>query len=353
VVRTRTDVALYVLNHKRGHLRDLESAFKITLSVVADATVSGQQSYIIDRGEQVHTLEAAKALLAAQAAAAPSQTEEPYEDEERFDVEAEIETEETEGLTDEASGEDASGEGEADGHRRKRRRRRRGRGGEAREGGAPRDDSEAVRIAPEMAEGAIADEGEAEEDETETDEQPGFARAEQGQNGERRPRRRGRRGGRRRRGGTGAEDGLAGSIADELAPPSASEVVDAVADFDGGSPQPAPSFAEPESVSPTPDLQPEVSAQPEPARAQTAEEAAHEAAQEAERTAAPRRSTVREKVSFFTSGQPEAPAPAPVVQSEPEPASAPAPAEPAAPAATTKAAPRKAGWWSRRFGGGN
>lgn len=25
-VRTRTDVALYVLNHKRGHLRDLESA---------------------------------------------------------------------------------------------------------------------------------------------------------------------------------------------------------------------------------------------------------------------------------------------------------------------------------------
>jgi ribonuclease E len=353
VVRTRTDVALYVLNHKRGHLRDLENAFKVTLSVVADATVSGQQSYIIDRGEQVHTLEAAKALLAAQAAAAPPpQTEEAYDHEEPFDIEAEIETEETEGLTDEAAGEDASGEGEADGHRRKRRRRRRGRGSEAREGGAPREDGESVRIAPEMAEGAIADEGEAEEDETETDEQPGFARAEQGPNGERRPRRRGRRGGRRRRGGTGAEDGLAGSIADELAPPSASEVVDAVADFDGGSPQPAPSFAEPESVSPTPDLQPAVSAQPEPARTQTAEEAAHEAIQEAEGTAARRRSTVREKVSFFTSGQPEAPAPAPTAHSEPEPASAPAPAE-AAPAATTEAAPRKAGWWSRRFGGGN
>jgi ribonuclease E len=347
VVRTRTDVALYVLNHKRGHLRDLENAFKVTLSVVADATVSGQQSYVIDRGEQVHTLEAAKALLAAQAASAPSQTEEAYDDEEPFDVEAEIETEETEGLT----GEDASGEGEADGHRRKRRRRRRGRGGEAREGGAPREDSEATRIAPEMAEGAIADEGEAEEDETETDEQPGFARAEQGPNGERRPRRRGRRGGRRRRGG-GTEDGLAGSIADELAPPPVSEAVEAVADFDGGSPEPAPAFAEPERVSPTPDLQPEVSAQPEPARTQTAEEAAHEAAQEAERTAARRRSTVREKVSFFTSGQPEAPAPAPVVHSEPEPASAPAPAEPA-PAKTTEAAPRKAGWWSRRFGGGS
>ncbi len=32
VVRTRTDVALYVLNHKRGHLRDLENAFKVSLA---------------------------------------------------------------------------------------------------------------------------------------------------------------------------------------------------------------------------------------------------------------------------------------------------------------------------------
>ncbi|MGY2935666.1 hypothetical protein ACVWZ6_005268 [Bradyrhizobium sp. GM6.1] len=62
VVRTRTDVALYVLNHKRGHLRDLENGFKVTLSVIADPSVSGPQAYVIDRGEQVHTLEAAKAL---------------------------------------------------------------------------------------------------------------------------------------------------------------------------------------------------------------------------------------------------------------------------------------------------
>ena len=138
VVRTRTDVALYVLNHKRGHLRDLENAFKVTLAVVADPTVTGQQSFVIDRGEQVHTLEAAKALLAAQAAAAPSQTEETYDEEEPFDIEAEVETEETEGLTDEAaSAEEAGGEAEGDGHRRKRRRRRRGRGGEAREGALP------------------------------------------------------------------------------------------------------------------------------------------------------------------------------------------------------------------------
>ena len=118
VVRTRTDVALYVLNHKRGHLRDLESSFNVTLAVIADATVSGQQSFIIDRGEQVHTLEAAKALLAAQVAAHPAQIEEAYEEEEPFDieVESEVETEETEGLTDEAASVEESGtESDGDG----------------------------------------------------------------------------------------------------------------------------------------------------------------------------------------------------------------------------------------------
>ncbi|MCC8939827.1 Rne/Rng family ribonuclease, partial [Bradyrhizobium sp. Arg68] len=121
VVRTRTDVALYVLNHKRGHLRDLEDSFKVQLSIVADATVHGTQSYIIDRGEQVHTLEAAKALLAAQAAAAPAQAEEADDDEESFEYEAEVETDETEGLADDqAAGEEAAAEGEGDGQRRKR-----------------------------------------------------------------------------------------------------------------------------------------------------------------------------------------------------------------------------------------
>jgi ribonuclease E len=346
VVRTRTDVALYVLNHKRGHLRDLENAFKVTLAVVADATVSGQQSFIIDRGEQVHTLEAAKALLAAQAAAFPPQVEEAYDEEEPFDVEveSEMETEETEGLTeDSAAGEEAGGETEADGHRRKRRRRRRGRSGEAREGGAPpRDDNEAPRVAPEVAaEGAVADDSESDEDEAE--EQPGFARSEQGANGERRPRRRGRRGGRRRR-GNGPEDGLVGSIADELGPTSAPEATTAVADFDGASPEPAPSLAQPEPVS-QPQWQPaEQHAQPETVSAPASEETA----QEADR-AARRRSTVREKVSFMTSAPSDTPAP--VVQSQPEPAPTAEPAEPA-PEATSDTQPRKAGWWSRRFGGG-
>jgi ribonuclease E len=366
VVRTRTDVALYVLNHKRGHLRDLENAFKVTLAIVADATVSGQQSFIIDRGEQVHTLEAAKALLAAQAAAFPPQVEEAYDDEEAFDVETEsdAETEETEGLADDSATEGTGGESEADGHRRKRRRRRRGRGEPREGGGAPREENDALRVSGETVEGAAADDGDAEEDEG--DEQPGMVRGDQAANGERRPRRRGRRGGRRRR-GNGPEDGLAGSIADELGPTSAPEAASAVADFDGGSFEPAPTLVEPEPVSLHAESQPAepqpaayaqatAYAQPESVETVTASTApaaptAEETAQEADRAAARRRSTVREKVSFMTSAQAE-PAP-PVSHSAPEPVAEPdpAPAEPA-PASTEETSPRKAGWWSRRFGSG-
>jgi ribonuclease E len=348
VVRTRTDVALYVLNHKRGHLRDLENSFKVTLAVIADATVSAQQSFIIDRGEQVHTLEAAKALLAAQVAAFPPQIDEPWDEEESFDIEteSEVETEETEGLTEEAAaGEEAGGETDAEGHKRKRRRRRRGRPGEPREGGPVRDSTDAPRMAPDqVAVAGPADEAEGDEDESE--EQPGAARADQTADGERRPRRRGRRGGRRRRGGP-EESGLIGSISDELGPTSAPEVSEAVADFDGYTAERAPPDVQPEPLAAPPEPQaiaPAAQPQPEPVRAS----GEADTAQEAERAAARRRSTVREKVSFLATAQPEAPAP--VSHAPPEPPAS-APAQSAA-ETTTDTQPRKAGWWSRRFGNG-
>ena len=184
------------------------------------------------------------------------------------------------------------------------------------------------------------EEGEAEEDESE--EQPSFARGDN-QGGERRPRRRGRRGGRRRRGGSGdREDGLAASISDELTPPQPSEVEIAVADFDGGTPEPAPSIAQPEPVATS-----QPSLQPEDHVPQATAPAPEETAQESEK-AARRRSTVRERVSFGTSAPSEAPTP--TAPQAPEPA-ANSPAEPAA-ETSDEAQPRKAGWWSRRFGGG-
>lgn len=348
VVRTRTDVALYVLNHKRGHLRDLENGFKVSLSVIADPSVSGPQAYLIDRGEQVHTLEAAKALLAAQAAASPPPlAEEAFEDEE-FDpeLESEVETEETEGLTEEQAAGDAAPE--QDGQRgRKRRRRRRGRGGqrdgEAREDGAPASPEGAVSAASEGEENA-----EAEQDGEEGEEQA--ARGEQ-QGADARRRRRGRRGGRRRRGG--GEEGLAGSIGDELGGNPPSEATDAVADFDSSGSETAPSIAhsehiapvEPQMSQPEPHMSAPVEApvQPAPSAAVAEEEPA------ADEKAARRRSTVREKVSFLSSSPSE---PATPVAAAPEPIAPPAP-EPAPEAASeTPAAPRRAGWWSRRFGGG-
>lgn len=345
VVRTRTDVALYVLNHKRGHLRDLENGFKVTLSVIADPSVSGPQAYVIDRGEQVHTLEAAKALLVAQAAASPPPLAEEAFDEEEFDpeLESEVETEETEGLAEEqAAGEAGS---EQDGQRRKRRRRRRGRSG-SRDGELREDGAPALPEAA-MAAGEAEEDAEPEADGEESEEQA--ARGEQQGSGDRR-RRRGRRGGRRRRGGS--EDGLAGSIGDELGANQPPEAAEAVADFDGLGGEAAPSIvqaehiAEPQTSQPEPyaETRIEAPAKPEPASVAAEEEPADD-------KAARRRSTVREKVSFLSSSPNE---PTAQVAQATEAAATPAPSPEPAPEPTTEtpAAPRRAGWWSRRFGGG-
>lgn len=327
VVRTRTDVALYVLNHKRGHLRDLENGFKVTIAVIADATIGGQQSFVIDRGEQVHTLEAAKALLAAQLAANPAPVEEPFEDETFEDEIAEDAADEEETAQAEARSESE------DGTRKRRRRRRRGRGGdrEAVPGGESGGDGDTfIPPAASQASDESGAPGEAEDGDDEAGDDDAEGRgSDQQANGERRPRRRGRRGGRRRRGGA-REEGLAGSIADELEQTASSEAEPAVADFEAAH--------EPKPLADMPIAEPEQA--PTPA---TAPEPVAASSDEAPR----RRSTVREKVSFF-SIESDAPAAA---QPAPEPAAAqttPAPE----PAAEATEQPRRAGWWSRRFGNG-
>ena len=93
IVRTRSEVALYVLNHKRAHLRDLEDRFRITITISADPTVNAQASYIVDRGEQVHTVEAAK-ILAAAAQPLPASAVEADEDVLDAAAEADVEVEE-------------------------------------------------------------------------------------------------------------------------------------------------------------------------------------------------------------------------------------------------------------------
>jgi ribonuclease E len=118
-----------------------------------------------------------------------------------------------------------------------------------------------------------------------------------------------------------------------------------VADFDAVTPEPA---VRPDAFTAPADPQPAERDPEEPARMAEPEENLHEAEslREAER-AVPRRSTVREKVSFLS--EPPSVATASAEPSESPPA-APAPDEPAAPE-SSETQPRRAGWWSRRFGG--
>ncbi len=53
VVRTRPEVALYILNQKRAHLRELEERFGVVISVVADEHLTGQTVFAVDRMEPV------------------------------------------------------------------------------------------------------------------------------------------------------------------------------------------------------------------------------------------------------------------------------------------------------------
>jgi ribonuclease E len=344
VVRTRSDVALYVLNQKRAHLRSLEERFRITVTINADDTVSAPQSFVIDRGELVHTLEAAKALAErAELLAAPLEEEDDLEE----PVEAAGEPDIAE------NGEGSDRERGEDGGRKRRRRRRRGR----RENGSGDEAAERTPLAAEPAEG----ESEGETIESESAEIAAES-VEEHQDNERRRRRRGRRGGRRSRrehSGEGADSdagtelpsgrGFAsteestgeapdrGIPAERIIEP---ELREAVADLDRGPMDPAPATAEPWRVLPPAVSAPEPS---HPAAAQTppaAEPLAAPAAEERPR----RRSTVREPAPV-AGGNGEPPIPLP------PPAPRPVPAIAETNEAEDANRPRRTGWWARRIAG--
>src|SRR5260221_8642983 len=121
-VRTRSDIALYLLNHKRAHLRALEERFRIAIMVNADATLGGQLSFVIEKGEQVHSPEQARAVALQPGTAIPIDVPEG--------VAAEEEAYEDESLPEDAAvsaAEEAARGVDETGPDRKRRRRRRGR----------------------------------------------------------------------------------------------------------------------------------------------------------------------------------------------------------------------------------
>src|SRR5215204_4506398 len=134
-VRTRPQVAFYILNQKRTHLRELEERFGVTINVVADEHLTGQTVFAVDRMEPVAPRAEPRPAAATVRIDAIAPIDEP---EEADDVEEADETEDREQAAEPARGDAGEGPDRAerpgeDGGRRRRRRRRRGRGGESRE----------------------------------------------------------------------------------------------------------------------------------------------------------------------------------------------------------------------------
>ncbi len=364
-VRTRSEIALYLLNHKRAHLRALEERFRITIMVNADATVGGQLSFVIEKGEQVHSLEQAKALALQPASAVP--------------IEAELEDEEEEDAREEAGSEDAApaaardeeseSEGEPGGEAgqdqeggRKRRRRRRGRrSGDGRESFAPDREAGALVQEPAANGAAGAEEEHDAEDLTEAREagngaaHPDMAGGESAADGERRRRRRGRRGGRRNRRAREGE-----GIAPEPGEAGEPELAQADGDLDTpgavAADEPPPAHEE-RFASAEPRAMPEAplaAPRSEPPPAATAAErdenpppaiAAPAAAETPVAEPPRRRSTVREPApqAFGSDESIPAPAFAPAIPTVEPVVSSPTESE-----SESSDRPRRSGWWSRR-----
>jgi ribonuclease E len=322
-VRTRTDVALYVLNHKRAHLTELETRFGVTIRINADPAVGGLQPFVIERAEQVRTPEEAKALIERSAAAAKEIAEEEPEAEEKEEQEADaFEAAGAElGSADEDSAADvvpADGEGQ-----RARRRRRRPEpveketaaaavgddaDGEAREMDRPAGEGTALELAEESsAEGAR----------------------------ERRRRRRGRRGGRRHRRHAGAHALAAESEpgAEALTPASDERLEVSRAEHEEPTP-PAGAADAGDASGPT-------AATEETSRESSAASEVPPPQIEVSPEAPRRRSTVREPVALVLRGG-EGSVPPPVPRAEPE-------LETSGPDQPDQ--PRRTGWWTRRLMG--
>ncbi|WP_187970954.1 Rne/Rng family ribonuclease [Aquibium microcysteis] len=376
-VRTPVATALYVLNHKRANIIDLETRFGLSITIEADESV-GIQHYAIMRGAVVENPVAIPAMPSyadtaedeiLDAAIVPE-----VEDEEEEVVAAQPERREPREQREprESTSEDGQG-------RRKRKRRRR-------RGGRDRDGQETgTQVAADAATNADTDEPEQDGSESEAVEmadEPGTD-ADGGKK-----RRRGKRGGRKNRrdaDGSEIEAGAEGSdddgddvqAAEAPAEAPAVETAEAPVVVTAEVPVAEPIATE-AAAEPVAEPAPESEDKPAPkkrarrpskkalAEAEAAARAAEEAAQAsaaaaAETEAAPAAETPAEPAAApMTSAEAPVAAPEPAVAddaAEPSRASRRKPSAPLAtePVVTSTATPaegeekpRKAGWWQRK-----
>ncbi|HZG28135.1 MAG TPA: ribonuclease E/G [Ensifer sp.] len=192
-VRTTPDIALYLLNQKRGTIVDYEARFGLSIFIEADGSV-GSQHFAIDRGDPVENPVKVESLMLM--------LPEP-EEEDDIPVEEIDEEDEDDIVAAKAPAEAKSDD--QNGRKRKRRRRRRG---------GRREDQDGQNPQANAGQGDDADEGDDEgdegDDEADADGAPASASASDDQP-KRKRRRRGKRGGRRTR----EEDGLEAGSADD------------------------------------------------------------------------------------------------------------------------------------------
>jgi ribonuclease E len=313
IVKTRTEVALYILNQKRSHLTDLEAQFGVSVILGVDDHLMGSTYYTLERGEFVQA--EPRAPVTGLRAEAIIEDEDEDDVVEAMDEENEEEAAEAATPASSSSEEDGErGDGGENGKRRRRRRRRRGRG--EREFGAEREDGQ--RSSGDDAEGdeaPIEASGEAEGDAPRKEGRDEVDAAED--EAAPRSRRRGRRGGRK-----GRED-----------------VAVEAANDDGDVTAPA------------------VEAASEPAPVDEPAEAVAEAPAEKPKRSRARKKAVVEVVAM----EPAAAEAEAAVEAEPEPGPEPVPAraEVAAPepepepvavvlSAVDPDRPKRGGWWSKK-----
>jgi ribonuclease E len=112
IMRTRAEVALYILNQKRANLSDLEQRFGVAVTITGDDTLTGTAYHAMERGEP--------ATGVIEPLARPDAIRVP---------EAPILADEDEDIGEDGEAEEQAGEEteQGDGRKRRRRRRRRGR----------------------------------------------------------------------------------------------------------------------------------------------------------------------------------------------------------------------------------
>ncbi|WP_256750982.1 ribonuclease E/G [Mesorhizobium sp. Mes31] len=350
-VRTPAATALYVLNHKRGTLVELESRFGLTITIEADDSV-GAQHYAIFRGALA---EKPEGFVEARSFPAYVEPDEP-EDEiiaVEEDDEAPAQAEQPRQQPQQQQPRPASGE-EGEGRDRKRRKRRRRRGGKDRdrEHGAATDGASVSAPAGDFSESANPT-----DDDTETDDTAPLGAAETDETvqasdeGQGKKRRRGKRGGKRNR----REDGegeTEASVGETTEPSEGDASASEAASIE-------PVIAAPveEPVAAVSDEVPSAEKPKKPRRAAKPKKAAAEAVAEATSVEVAEEAPIEapaavadETVVAAVEEKPSKARP-----SRRKPAAVDAPVVPVVsstvadePAAKTEDKPKRAGWWQRK-----